>query len=179
MPHLARYTVETTRPTVSTAPPSFPVEVGRRSSVVGCQVSQDDEPRKSLWLFPCNLPCKRCSEILPWPQTQIPQGRRGGKDDTDERLVLSRRRIIRSTLPRNRLQQSPSLSLSLSIFYLKFSSLFFPFLSISFYFFSFSNPFPAFLPRFSSLFFSLLFRFPFSFRSFRHDASSFFIHDFL
>lgn len=80
MPHLARHTVETTRSM-------------RSKLVVGRRVSQD-EPRKSLWLFSCNLPCKRCSEILPWPQTRIPPGE---EDADDERLVL---RIIRSTLPR-------------------------------------------------------------------------------
>lgn len=73
MPHLARlYTVETTRPPASPTPlRALPPTLSRSKLVAGRRAfSQDEKPRKSLWLFSCNLPCKRCSEILPRPQTQ-------------------------------------------------------------------------------------------------------------
>lgn len=73
MPHLARlYTVETTRPPASPTPlRALPPTLSRSKLVAGRRAfSQDEKPRKSLWLFSCNLPCKRRSEILPRPRTQ-------------------------------------------------------------------------------------------------------------
>ena len=139
------------------------------------RVSQD-EPRKSLWLFSCNLPCKRCSEILPCLQTQIPSP--GRSPTTPSRpLLFSTRNYSVDDSAKTDFNNVVSLSLLFSPFssYISLS------LSLSFLYIClvssvFQKSSTSLSVSLSRRFFRLHFPRPRSPRffppAFRHDASS-------